>query len=250
LSSDLSSWKWCTNLFLRQHKIRCKQIIDEFFIWRRLHAEVKNNRRSYNQHSQRLQFVICFLHIQNCFNHIKDCEKQIDERKKAHFVKRLQSSSFDVKRNIQIDSTRCNKSIHRRRFANVNATHIIDEHNYLKSTTFEQYNRFRVYDQLIREQRDQLRNAFWFQLIVESHIDFHHIHIWNKFCVDQTKKAWKRVDVEKLRNNLRLLVVSSSLNIVEQVKIFANLIQSSIYKAIDAVVSWTKFVLKSKSHWN
>ncbi len=64
------------------------------------------------------------------------------------------------------------------------------------------------------------------------------------------KKAWKRVDVEKLRNNLRLFVVSSLLNIVEQMKVFANFIQSSIHKAIDATVSWAKFVSKSKSHWN
>ncbi len=32
------------------------------------------------------------------------------------------------------------------------------------------------------------------------------------------KKAWKRVDIEKLRSNLRLFIASSSLNIVEQIK--------------------------------
>jgi hypothetical protein len=64
------------------------------------------------------------------------------------------------------------------------------------------------------------------------------------------KRVWKRVDVEKLRSNLRLFIVSSSLNIVEQMKVFANLIQSSIHEAIDAAVSWTKLVSKSKSHWN
>jgi hypothetical protein len=64
------------------------------------------------------------------------------------------------------------------------------------------------------------------------------------------KRIWKRVDVEKLRSNLRLFIVSSSLNTVEQMKIFANLIQSSIHEAIDAAVSWAKFVSKSKSHWN
>jgi hypothetical protein len=74
LSSDLSRREWRTNLFLRQHKIRCEQMIDEFFIWRRLHAEIKNNRRSHNQYSQRLQLVICFLHIQNCVNRFKDNE--------------------------------------------------------------------------------------------------------------------------------------------------------------------------------
>jgi hypothetical protein len=105
-----------------------------------LHAEIKNNRRSHNQHSQRLQRVICFLHIQNRFNRFKDNEKQVNKREKAHFVKRFQSSSFDVKKNIQIDLTRCSKSTHRRRFADVNAAHIIDEHNHLRNTTFEQHN--------------------------------------------------------------------------------------------------------------
>ncbi len=64
------------------------------------------------------------------------------------------------------------------------------------------------------------------------------------------KRAWKRVDVEKLRSNLRLFITSSSLSIVEQIEVFANLIQSSIHKTIDAAVSWARFVPKSKSHWN
>ncbi len=58
-----------------------------------------------------------------------------------------------MKRNIQIDSTRCNKLIHRRRFADANAIHIINEHNRLKNTTFKQHNKFRVHDQLTCKQR-------------------------------------------------------------------------------------------------
>jgi hypothetical protein len=160
LSFSLSRWKWRMNLLLRQHKTRCEQMISEFLIWKRLHAETKNNRRSHNQHSQRLQLVICLLHVQNCFNRFSDNEKQIDKRKRAHSVKRLQSSSFHVRRNIQIDSTRCNRSAHRRRFADANAAHIIDEHNHLKNTTFKQHNWSRVHDQLTCEQRNQLWNAF------------------------------------------------------------------------------------------
>jgi hypothetical protein len=34
------------------------------------------------------------------------------------------------------------------------------------------------------------------------------------------KRAWKRVDVEKLRNSLRLFIVSSSLYIVKQMNFF------------------------------
>jgi hypothetical protein len=83
-----------------------------------------------------------------------------------------------------------------------------------------------------------------------------HISIFITFTLEinsvsiRQKRSWKRVDVEKLRSNLRLLIVSSSLSIVEQIEVFANLIQSSIHKAIDAAVSWTKLVSKSKSHWN
>ncbi len=80
-------------------------MINKFFIEKRLHVEITNNRRLYNQHSQRLKFVICFLHIQNRFNYFKNNEKQVNKRRKTYFVKRLQSSSFNVKRNIQIDST-------------------------------------------------------------------------------------------------------------------------------------------------
>jgi hypothetical protein len=92
----------------------------------------------------------------------------------------------------------------------------------------------------------------------ETRFDFNqlsnHISIFITFILEinfvsiKQKRAWKRVDVEKLRNNLRLFIASSSLNIVKQMKVFANFIQSSIHKTIDAIVSWTKFVSKSKSH--
>ncbi len=68
------------------------------------------------------------------------------------------------------------------------------------------------------------------------------------FVSIKQKKAWKRVNVEKLRSNLRLFIMSSTLNIVEQMKIFVHFIQSSIHKIIDAIISWTKLVSKSKSH--
>ncbi len=94
----------------------------------------------------------------------------------------------------------------------------------------------------------------------ETRSDFNqssnHISIFITFTLEinsvsiRQKRAWKRVDVEKLRSNLCLFIVSSLLNIVEQIEVFANFIQSSIHKAIDAAVSWTRFVSKSKSHWN
>jgi hypothetical protein len=64
------------------------------------------------------------------------------------------------------------------------------------------------------------------------------------------RRTWKRINVDKLRKSLLLLVVSSSLINVEQMKVFVNLIQSSIQRIIDATVSWAKLVSKSKSHWN
>jgi hypothetical protein len=64
------------------------------------------------------------------------------------------------------------------------------------------------------------------------------------------KKAWKRINVNKLRKNLLLFVVSSFLINFEQMNVFVNFIQSSIRRVINAIVSWVKFVSKSKSHWN
>ncbi len=64
------------------------------------------------------------------------------------------------------------------------------------------------------------------------------------------KRTWKRINIDKLRKNLLLFVVSSCLINIEQMNVFANLIQSSIQRIIDATVSWIKFVSKFKSHWN
>jgi hypothetical protein len=70
-----------------------------------------------------------------------------------------------------------------------------------------------------------------------------HISIFITFTFEinfvsiKQKKAWKRVDVEKLRSNLRLFIVSSSLNFVEQMKMLVPLrwwYESSQY--IDSVV--------------
>jgi hypothetical protein len=137
LSSHLSLRKRRTNVFLHQHKTQCEQMIDEFLVWKRLHAEAANYRRTYNQHTQRLQLVIYFLHIQNLLNRFKDNEEQVNKRRKAHYVKRFQSSSFYVKRSFQINSTRCDELAYKRRSANLHAAHIIDEHSHLRSATFE-----------------------------------------------------------------------------------------------------------------
>ncbi len=64
------------------------------------------------------------------------------------------------------------------------------------------------------------------------------------------KKAWKRINVDKLRKSLLLFVVSSFLINIEQRNVFVNFIQSNIQRIIDEIVSWTKLVLKSKSLWN
>ncbi len=92
----------------------------------------------------------------------------------------------------------------------------------------------------------------------ETRFDFNqssnHISILITFTLEvdsmsfKQKRTWKRIDVDKLRKSLLLFVVSSSLINVEQMKVFVNLIQSSIQKIIDATVSWTKLVSKSKSH--
>ncbi len=72
----------------------------------------------------------------------------------------------------------------------------------------------------------------------ETRFDFNqssnHISILITFTLEidsmsfKQKKAWKRINVDKLRKSLLLFVVSSLLINVEQMKIFVNFIQSSI----------------------
>ncbi len=81
-----------------------------------------------------------------------------------------------------------------------------------------------------------------------------HISILIKFTFEidsmsfKQRRTWKRINVDKLCTNLLLFVESSFLNIVKQMKNFANLIQSNIQRIINATMSWTKSVSKSKSH--
>jgi hypothetical protein len=92
----------------------------------------------------------------------------------------------------------------------------------------------------------------------ETRFDFNqssnHISILITFTLEvdsmsfKQKKTWKRIYVDKLRKSLLLFVASSFLINVEQMKMFVNFIQLSIQRIIDAIISWTKFVSKSKSH--
>jgi hypothetical protein len=94
----------------------------------------------------------------------------------------------------------------------------------------------------------------------ETRFDFNqssnHISILITFTLEvdsmsfKQKRSWKRINVDKLRKSLLLFVASSFLINVEQMKIFVNFIQLSIQRIIDAIMSWIKFVSKSKSHWN
>jgi hypothetical protein len=94
----------------------------------------------------------------------------------------------------------------------------------------------------------------------ETRLDFdqslNHISILITFTLEidsmlfKQKKTWKRIKIDKLRKSLLLFIVSSSLINIEQMNVFVSFIQSSIQRVIDAIVSWTKFVSKSKSHWN
>ncbi len=66
----------------------------------------------------------------------------------------------------------------------------------------------------------------------------------------QRRRAWKNISIDKLLNNWRELVASSSFNCVTQVEIYALKIQQCVLRSIKIFVSWTNFFFEIKLFWN
>ena len=64
------------------------------------------------------------------------------------------------------------------------------------------------------------------------------------------KRAWKLIDMKKIRNEKWRASISSSLNIVKKIDAYTKKIQTFLNKMIDTAVSWAKSCMKTKSFWN
>jgi hypothetical protein len=83
-----------------------------------------------------------------------------------------------------------------------------------------------------------------------------HISIFTKLMMIVKKnelrrrRAWKNMSTNKLLNNWREFVASSSFNCVAQVEAYVLKIQQCVLRSIKIFVSWTNFFFEIKLFWN
>ncbi len=83
-----------------------------------------------------------------------------------------------------------------------------------------------------------------------------HISIFTKLMIivkrneSRRRRAWKNMSINKLLNNWRELVASSSFSCVAQVEAYALKIQQCVLRSIEIFVSWTNFFFEIKLFWN
>jgi hypothetical protein len=83
-----------------------------------------------------------------------------------------------------------------------------------------------------------------------------HISIFIKLMIivkkndSRHRRAWKSMSTNKILNNWKKLVASSSFNCVAQVEAYALKIQQCVLRSIKIFVSWTNFFFEIKLFWN
>ncbi len=83
-----------------------------------------------------------------------------------------------------------------------------------------------------------------------------HISIFTKLMIivkrneSRHRKAWKNMSINKLLNNWREFVASSSFNCVTQIEAYVLKIQQCVLRSIKIFVSWTNFSFEIKFFWN
>jgi hypothetical protein len=83
-----------------------------------------------------------------------------------------------------------------------------------------------------------------------------HISIFTKLKIivkknkSRRRRAWKNMSTNKLLNNWRELVASSSFNCIAQVEAYALEIQQCVLRSIKIFVSWANFFFEIKFFWN
>ncbi len=83
-----------------------------------------------------------------------------------------------------------------------------------------------------------------------------HISIFTKLMIivkkneSRRRRAWKNISTNKLLNNWRELVASSSFNCIAQIETYALKIQQCVLRSIKIFVSWTNSFFEIKFFWN
>jgi hypothetical protein len=68
--------------------------------------------------------------------------------------------------------------------------------------------------------------------------------------IERQRRAWKKIDVEKLINNWRDFVALVSLSCRQQIEKYAIRIRQSIERAMNITISWNRSSVETKFFWN
>jgi hypothetical protein len=68
--------------------------------------------------------------------------------------------------------------------------------------------------------------------------------------IERQRRAWKKIDVEKLISNWRDFVALVSLNCRQQIEKYAIRIRQNIERAMNIAVSWNRSSVETKLFWN
>jgi hypothetical protein len=155
-----------------------------------------------------------------------------------------------MKRFSEINATRRDRSIFKRRSSDSTSFHAFVEYNHVKTRNscniinlifmFEKLQE-RLIHCMIKSKFNQSSNhiSISIKIMLEMNLK-----------IKQQRKAWKKIDVEKLINFWRDFVASASLNRRQHVEKYAIKIRQSIKNAMNIAMFWNKFFIETKFFWN
>ncbi len=135
----------------------------------------KSRKRHENDsHTQCVQFIAHLIHVEKQLVYVIE-DHAIHRRNVrwlSHIVKKIQFSSFLLKRFVSLDAARRDKRFTRHNAKSQSHSDFIKKLDHVKSSQFNQHHKSHVHDDSFSEKIKTLHDTFWFRSIVESHFHF------------------------------------------------------------------------------
>jgi hypothetical protein len=115
-----------------------------------------------------------------CANRHRDCQWLSKRRREAHFIKRLQSALFFMKRRDKINSTWRDEWIFKRRSADAIQIHSSFRHYHLRNASFSKHDRFDIHDEKVTRRIYTLHDEIENESKFKSYFDIHKVDVNRK----------------------------------------------------------------------
>jgi hypothetical protein len=155
-----------------------------------------------------------------------------------------------MKRRDKINLTWRDRSASERRSANAIQIHSFFRHYHLRDASFSKHDRSDIHDEKVIKRIYTLHDEIENESKFKSYLDIHKADDNRRKKRITTSSRWKSISTNKLLNNWRELVASSSFNCIAQVEAYALKIQQCVLRSIKIFVSWANFFLEIKFFWN